>query len=188
MFDILCRGGGSVTISSMNKKPHGFTIVELLIVIVIIAILAAITIVSYNGIQQRAAASKRESDAKQLLNAIHMARINTGGTLLQVTGSTYSLGSCTTAANNPGLVEPKDLPKTHVCWTRYYANLTNVGNAAGVNLESLREGDRNGNPYMWDENEGEGGNFCATDGGVRYFTGSGVSNAEIRAIPKTVTC
>lgn len=33
---------------------HGFTIVELLIVIVIIAILAAVTIVAYNGIQQRA--------------------------------------------------------------------------------------------------------------------------------------
>ena len=32
---------------------RGFTIVELLIVIVVIAILAAITIVAYNGIQQR---------------------------------------------------------------------------------------------------------------------------------------
>jgi prepilin-type N-terminal cleavage/methylation domain-containing protein len=36
-----------------NKQP-GFTIVELLIVIVIIGILAAITIVAYNGIQTRA--------------------------------------------------------------------------------------------------------------------------------------
>jgi prepilin-type N-terminal cleavage/methylation domain-containing protein len=36
------------------KKQTGFTIVELLIVIVVIGILAAITIVAYNGIQQRA--------------------------------------------------------------------------------------------------------------------------------------
>lgn len=36
-----------------NKQP-GFTIVELLIVIVVIGILAAITIVSFNGVQQRA--------------------------------------------------------------------------------------------------------------------------------------
>ncbi len=36
------------------KKSSGFTIVELLIVIVVIGILAAITIVAYNGIQQRA--------------------------------------------------------------------------------------------------------------------------------------
>ena len=36
------------------RKKSGFTIVELLIVIVVIAILAAITIVAYNGIRQRA--------------------------------------------------------------------------------------------------------------------------------------
>lgn len=37
-----------------HKKQIGFTIVELLIVIVIIGILAAITTVAYNGVQQRA--------------------------------------------------------------------------------------------------------------------------------------
>lgn len=37
-----------------NLKQSGFTIVELLIVVVVIAILAAITIVSFNGIQNRA--------------------------------------------------------------------------------------------------------------------------------------
>lgn len=36
------------------KKQKGFTIVELLIVVVVIAILAAITIVAYNGISNRA--------------------------------------------------------------------------------------------------------------------------------------
>lgn len=38
----------------MKKTTSGFTIVELLIVIVVIGILAAITIVAYNGIQTRA--------------------------------------------------------------------------------------------------------------------------------------
>lgn len=37
-----------------TRKQNGFTIVELLIVVVVIAILAAITLVTYNGIQQRA--------------------------------------------------------------------------------------------------------------------------------------
>jgi len=41
---------------------RGFTIVELLIVIVIIAILAAVTIASYNGIQKRAQASALRAD------------------------------------------------------------------------------------------------------------------------------
>ena len=38
----------------MMKNTNGFTIVELLIVVVVIAILAAITIVSYNGITTQA--------------------------------------------------------------------------------------------------------------------------------------
>ena len=42
----------------MLKNKSGFTIVELLIVIVVIAILAAITIVAYNGIQNRAMDTK----------------------------------------------------------------------------------------------------------------------------------
>lgn len=44
----------------MYKKytQHGFTIVELLIVIVVIGILAAITIVAFNGVQQRAENAK----------------------------------------------------------------------------------------------------------------------------------
>ncbi|NCU29387.1 prepilin-type N-terminal cleavage/methylation domain-containing protein [Candidatus Saccharibacteria bacterium] len=38
----------------MNRKAHGFTIVELLIVIVVIGILATIGIVAYNGVSQKA--------------------------------------------------------------------------------------------------------------------------------------
>ena len=43
------------------QKQQGFTIVELLIVVVIIAILAAITIISYTGIQTRANNSAADS-------------------------------------------------------------------------------------------------------------------------------
>lgn len=48
---------------STNKHP-GFTIVELLIVIVVIAILATISVIAYNGIQQRARNSQMTSAAK----------------------------------------------------------------------------------------------------------------------------
>lgn len=46
-----------------NKRSQGFTIVELLIVIVVIGILAAITIIAFNGVQQR-------SKNTQTINAI----------------------------------------------------------------------------------------------------------------------
>lgn len=49
-----------------QTKAKGFTIVELLIVVVIIAILAAITIVAYNGIQNRA----KTSSAQSLANTV----------------------------------------------------------------------------------------------------------------------
>ncbi len=54
----------------MNNTRAGFTIVELLIVVVVIAILAAITIVSYNGVTSQAYRSQIDSEitamAKQL--------------------------------------------------------------------------------------------------------------------------
>lgn len=50
----------------MYKTKSGFTIVELLIVIVVIGTLASITIVAYNGIQKRANTTSAEATAKQV--------------------------------------------------------------------------------------------------------------------------
>ena len=52
------------------RRQAGFTIVELLIVIVVIAILAAISIVAYTSMQQRARDSIRASDAKSIVKAL----------------------------------------------------------------------------------------------------------------------
>jgi type II secretion system protein G len=61
------------------KTRSGFTIVELLVVIVVIAILAAITIVAYNGIQQRARDAQRRSDFATLEKALRLYRIDNNG-------------------------------------------------------------------------------------------------------------
>jgi len=54
-----------------NKvKQSGFTIVELLIVVVVIAILAAITIVAYTGIQNRAKDSAASALGNNLIKKV----------------------------------------------------------------------------------------------------------------------
>jgi len=47
---------------SLRKRQEGFTIVELLIVIVIIGILATLVIVTFTGTQQKARDSQRQTD------------------------------------------------------------------------------------------------------------------------------
>jgi len=51
---------------SLQRKQQGFTIVELLIVIVVIGILAALVITTFNGIQQKARDTERQTDIKAL--------------------------------------------------------------------------------------------------------------------------
>lgn len=67
------------SIYHMNtKKQKGFTIVELLIVIVIIGILAAITVVAFNGIQQRAQTTVLTSDLANAIKAIKVYHADNG--------------------------------------------------------------------------------------------------------------
>lgn len=62
---------------SKQLRP-GFTIVELLIVIVVIAILAAISIVAYRGIQDRAYDTTVQSDLRQSFARIQQFNIENG--------------------------------------------------------------------------------------------------------------
>lgn len=54
----------------MKKSTSGFTLVELLVVIVVIAILAAITVVSYSTIRGRALDARRAHDLSNIKNAL----------------------------------------------------------------------------------------------------------------------
>jgi len=100
----------------IKASQRGFTIVELLIVIVVIAILAAITIIAYNGIQRQAAESSMKSDLRNAADILNLGKANgsgypvdaasaNGGSGLESSGSnvqTYvakSYGYCVSSAN-----------------------------------------------------------------------------------------
>ena len=59
-----------------NRNQSGFTIVELLIVIVVIAILAAITIVAYNGIQNSAKNAKTSQALASWVKALNQYKVD----------------------------------------------------------------------------------------------------------------
>ena len=61
-----------------GQKQTGFTIVELLIVIVVIGILAAITMVAYSNVTNRAKDSQTDSSVSQMKKLIEMYMADNG--------------------------------------------------------------------------------------------------------------
>ena len=96
-------------ISNTNKikKTSGFTIVELLIVIVVIGILAAITIVAYNGVQARANTTKNDTIAKEIADKAEVYAADNSGTyptLLQLSGAAASTTHALSASAKAAIV------------------------------------------------------------------------------------
>lgn len=60
----------------MHQRQTGFTIVELLIVIVVIGVLATITVVAYNGVQNRANDVAVQADLRKIGSKIVEFKIN----------------------------------------------------------------------------------------------------------------
>lgn len=120
----------------MNFRK-GFTIVELAIVISVIGILAAVTVVSYNGAQQRAEYSRAQTDMKHINDAIDIYRSQTGS-YPAGTGSFQDINSSSTNVYTV-LVNGKyidEMPSAKTGYTYQYR-----ADNAGVNYKLLRTKD-----------------------------------------------
>lgn len=82
------------------QRSHGFTVVELLVVILVIGILATVTVVTYNGSQMRArnaqmgAAVKVYKEALLLYRTIHRKYPDANGTNATCLGLDYTNDKC----------------------------------------------------------------------------------------------
>lgn len=63
---------------ALNKRKEGFTIVELLIVIVVIGILALITITTFTGVTAKARNTERQADVKAIHGQLEAFRAEKG--------------------------------------------------------------------------------------------------------------
>jgi type IV pilus assembly protein PilA len=83
------------------NKESGFTIVELLIVIVVIGILAAITIVAYNGVQNRARTTTAQANAQEVQNKAEVYAADTGNGAFPTAAQLEGVATTDTASLSP---------------------------------------------------------------------------------------
>lgn len=110
---------------TLRLKHQGFTIVELLIVIVVLAVLASISFVAYQGIQTRAHNSALQNDLTQFARKIQLIAADTGtipaGGMIKQTASAPSTGS---VIQSPGGVTMKVTQSSY-----FYTEATSGGMA-----------------------------------------------------------
>lgn len=144
--------------NNMRKSVSGFTIVELLIVIVVIAVLAAVTTVAYNGLQTRAQNAKIASDISILQKAALAAREAKAKPLLGVVS--YNCGNGGESACCIG--QYSDLSSSTVaprCWAAWQNYQQTIGEASGIDLANMT--DPWGQPYIFEVVESA--NDCRQD-------------------------
>lgn len=123
-----------------KSTERGFTIVELLVVVVIIAILAAITVVAYNSIQNRARNAAALVTANTFAKKVHTYYSVAGSypsttTTVKTTLGNYTestLGSANIVIGTPTSANGTNTVKVELCGTAAGVKVTPYDYIAGA--------------------------------------------------------
>lgn len=134
------------------RRQTGFTIVELLIVVVVIAILAAISVVAYTGIQNRANDSVIQNDLMNFAKKINLIAADTGEFVAG--GATRSGGSSTgNSVAFPGFTfAPAKSSYMTTTENLYYC--TGTETASGLKVFRVYARSKSGNVFGYSSNGG----------------------------------
>lgn len=152
-----------------QPKQKGFTIVELLIVIVVIGILAAITVVAYNGISNRsktAAAQSAASSVAKKAGAYNAELGNWPTATTDLTGAATTTSYNLTGVTFVTTMASKPTPDSAVLFRK-------CGTGAPANQAALTTANTTGIQFIYWNHGGSGS--AATDITVGTVSGAGVT-------------
>lgn len=133
-----------------RQKQAGFTIVELLIVVVVIAILAAIAIVSYTGIQNRTHDTTVQNDLANIAKQYEMYKVRSAASI-------YPYG----ADLNDGVAFKMNITKNSYDPNAAYQLLNCTSSASQGSNYAVLAVSKSGKKF-----------YVSSEGGVKEYTGA----------------